>query len=40
MRKSEPDVKYFDESDENEVFPIKTCKNHSKTVYIIYCVVS
>ena len=40
MRKSEPDVKYFDESAENEVFPVKTSKNHSKTVYIIYCVVS
>ena len=30
MRKSESDIKYFDESAENEVFPVKTCKNHSK----------
>ena len=40
MRKNEPDVKYFDESAENEVFPVKTDKNHPKTMQFIYCVVS
>ena len=32
MRKSEPDVKYFGESSENEVFLVKTYKNHPKTL--------
>ena len=31
--------KIFGESRETEAFPIKTCKNHKKTVQIIYCVV-
>ena len=37
MRKSEPDLKYFAESPENEVFSAKTDKNHSKTLQNIYC---
>ena len=40
MRKSEPDSKYFGEILENAVFPVKTYQNHSKTMQIIYCVVS
>ena len=40
MRKSEPDSIFFGESSENEVFPVKTDKNHPKTMQFIYCVVS
>ena len=40
MRKDEPDSKYFGETLENEVFLVKTFKNHPKTVQIIYCGVS
>ena len=40
MRKSEPDSNYFDEIRKKKIFPVKTCKNHSKTVQLIYCVVS
>ena len=40
MRKTEPDSKYFGESLENEVIPVKIYKNHPKTMQIIYCVVS
>ena len=40
MRKSEPDSKYFGESPENDVFPVKSYKNHPKTIHIIYCVIS
>ena len=37
MRKSEPDSKYFGESSENEVFPVKTYKNHPKTANCLLC---